>query len=417
MKKIIIEGNKLLSGTIKIGGAKNSAVALLPAAILSSGITKISSVPNISDKDAIVSMLEFLGASVLIDNNNFIIDSSKVENKPLPMDYCQKLRASYYFMGILLAKYKYAEVCVPGGCKIGTRPIDIHLKGFESLGATVEVLEDRIILKADNLVGNNINLPFASVGATINIMFAASMATGVTIIKNAAKEPEIVNIADMLISMGLDIKGAGTDTITIVGNPNLNGGNIKVVPDRIEAGTYIIMGALLGNDYKVKGVDFTHLTALLNKFDDMKIKYEISGDEIKINKQDNLNPVNIKSLIYPGFPTDLGQPMQVLLTKTVGTSFFEETIFENRMLHVKYLNKMGADINVNGKCATINGPTNYIGQKIKAGDLRGGAALVLAGLIAEGKTEIVEVEYILRGYENIISKLTKLGANIKIEEI
>ncbi len=417
MKKIVIEGKNKLSGTIKIGGAKNSVVALLPAAILSDEIVILDNVPSISDVKVLKEILLTLNCKISIDQNKYTIDNTNSKNAEIPEVLCDKLRASYYFMGALLTKYKKAELYVPGGCKIGARPIDLHLKGFEAMGATIKWDDAKIIIEAENLVGTNITLPIASVGTTINLMIAAVKATGVTTIENAAKEPEIEDIANMLNKMGAKISGAGTNTIIIEGVDKLSSATHKVLPDRIEAGTYIIMGALLGKDFKVSGIIPEHINSLLSKLDEMNVTYKIEDDEIYINKCAELNPVNIKSLVYPGFPTDLGQPIQLLLTQATGTSFFEETIYENRLSHTKYLNDMGANIEAEGQNAKIIGPTKLQGKNIVADDLRGGAALVLAGLIAQGTTEITNIDFILRGYERIIKKLTAVGANIRVEEI
>ncbi|MBQ6840889.1 MAG: UDP-N-acetylglucosamine 1-carboxyvinyltransferase [Bacilli bacterium] len=417
MKQIKINGGRPLSGEIHIGGAKNSAVALIPAALLADGISVISNVPNITDRDALFDIIKSLGVNVTMEGSVVTIDSTHMENLEISEKLSNRLRASYYFMGVLLAKYKHVEIYFPGGCNIGERPIDLHLKGFEALGAHIDYNQDthKYIISAENLTGSRVNLDFASVGATINIMFAATMANGTTIIENAAKETEIINIADFLNAMGAKITGAGTSTITIEGVDKLTSADIRVIPDRIEAGTYLLMGALLGDDLIVCGVNPDHITAVLNKLKDMGIKFSINGDRIKISKCDNLNPINITTLVYPGFPTDLGQPMSVLLTQANGTSLFEETIWENRMQHVEYLNKMGAGITLKDNThAIINGPTKLKGSQINATDLRGGAALVMAGLIAEGETTISNIEYILRGYENIIRKLKNVGADIKI---
>ena len=320
-------------------------------------------------------------------------------------------------MGALLGKEKQVEIYIPGGCNIGSRPIDIHLDGFKALGAEVIKHGNKYTLKADKLIGTDIYLKFQSVGATINIMYASIFAEGATIIHNAAKEIEIVNIADYLKNMGANIEGAGTDTITIIGVKKLHGGEIKVIPDRIEAGTYIILGALIGENLCIKNIIPKHIESLTNKLKDMGSNISINDDNIIISKVNNLKPINIKTLVYPGFPTDIGQPMSVLLTQGCGTSLFEETIWENRMGHIPSLIKMGANIKVNGMSAIINGPTKLKGCEVIATDLRGGAALVLAGLIAEGTTIINDVEHILRGYENIVEKLKQVGAKIEIKEI
>ena len=420
MPKIKIEGGHKLSGTITVGGAKNSVVALIPAALLSNDVCNINKVPNISDKDALIDILKVLSVNASFKETSIIIDSTNLQNKVIPEDLSQKLRASYYFMGVLLAKFKHVEMYLPGGCNIGTRPIDLHLKGFEALGAKVfhDEKTHKYTLEADELIGTRIKLDFASVGATINIMYAACLAKGTTILENAAKEIEIINIADFLNKMGAKIKGAGTSTITIEGVEKLKGATIDVIPDRIEAGTYLMIGAMIGDNLSVCGIEPSQLKALFDKFDDMGIKYKIFDDKVTISKSNNIMPINIKTLVYPGFPTDLGQPMSVLLTQANGTSYFEETIWEKRMQHVKYLNMMGANIKLQDNThSIINGPTKLKGCHINATDLRGGAALVMAGLIAEGTTTISNIEYILRGYENLINKLSKVGADIKIIDV
>ncbi len=416
MKRMLITGKNKLTGTINIGGAKNSAVALLPAAILGS-ISKIKNVPNISDIDALIDILELLNCKTTLIDSELIIDATNLKNTLIPHKNSNRLRASYYFMGALLGREKYVEIYIPGGCNIGARPIDIHIDGFKALGATVDIDNDKYTLKADKLVGTDIFLRFQSVGATINIMLAATYAEGTTIIHNAAEEAEIINIAEFLNAMGAKITGAGTDCITIEGQQELHGAEISVLPDRIEAGTYIILGALIGDNLCIKNIISKHVEALTTKLKEMGVPLIINDDNIIVSSSDNLNPCNIKTLVYPGFPTDIGQPMSVLLTQANGTSLFEETIWENRMGHVPSLKKMGANIVVNGMSAIINGPTKLHGCEVIATDLRGGAALVLAALIAEGTTIITDVEHILRGYENIIEKLTNVGAKIELDEI
>lgn len=417
MKQMIIEGNNILTGEIPIGGAKNSAVALIPASILASGISKLDNVPNISDRDALIDILKILNCDVTLDNDKLQIDTTNLKNTIIDEEHSKKLRASYYFMGALLGKEKYVEIYIPGGCNIGARPIDIHIDGFKALGADVTIDGNKYILKADKLIGTDIYLRFQSVGATVNLMFASVLAEGTTVIHNAAKEAEIENIADFLISMGAKIEGAGTDEITITGVEKLHGGNITVLPDRIEAGTYIILGALVGKNLKITNIIPKHLEALTSKLKDMASDITINSDNIIISKVDNLKPTNIKTLVYPGFPTDIGQPMSVLLTQANGTSLFEETIWENRMGHVPSLNKMGANITVKGMSSMTIGPSKLHGCEVVATDLRGGAALVLAGLTATGTTIVNDVEHILRGYESIESKLTNVGAKIEIREI
>lgn len=417
MKQMVIEGNNILTGEIPIGGAKNSAVALIPASILASGISKLDNVPKISDRDALIDILKILNCDVTLDNDKLQIDTTNLKNTIIDEEHSKKLRASYYFMGALLGKEKYVEIYIPGGCNIGARPIDIHIDGFKALGADVTIDGNKYILKADKLIGTDIYLRFQSVGATVNLMFASVLAEGTTVIHNAAKEAEIENIADFLISMGAKIEGAGTDEITITGVEKLHGGNITVLPDRIEAGTYIILGALVGKNLKITNIIPKHLEALTSKLKDMASDITINSDNIIISKVDNLKPTNIKTLVYPGFPTDIGQPMSVLLTQANGTSLFEETIWENRMGHVPSLNKMGANITVKGMSSMTIGPSKLHGCEVVATDLRGGAALVLAGLTATGTTIVNDVEHILRGYESIESKLTNVGAKIEIREI
>ena len=417
MKQMIIEGNHTLTGDIFIGGAKNSAVALIPASILADGKSKIKNVPNISDRDALIDILNILNCDVTLNNDEMEIDTKNLKNTIIDENHSKRLRASYYFMGALLGKERYVEMYIPGGCNIGARPIDIHIDGFKALGAQVTIEGNKYTLKADKLVGTDIYLRFQSVGATINLMFASVLAEGKTVIHNAAREAEIENIADYLISMGAKIEGAGTDDITIYGVKSLHEGKITVLPDRIEAGTYIILGALVGKNLCIRNIIPKHLEALTNKLKDMESDITINEDNIVISKVDHLKPTNIKTLVYPGFPTDIGQPMAVLLTQASGTSLFEETIWENRMGHVPNLNKMGANITVKGMTSMTIGPSKLHGAEVVATDLRGGAALVLAGLTATGTTIINDVEHILRGYENIEEKLTNVGAKIKIKEI
>ena len=417
MKQMIIEGNHTLTGDIFIGGAKNSAVALIPASILADGKSKIKNVPNISDRDALIDILNILNCDVTLNNDEMEIDTKNLKNTIIDENHSKRLRASYYFMGALLGKERYVEMYIPGGCNIGARPIDIHIDGFKALGAEVTIEGNKYTLKADKLVGTDIYLRFQSVGATINLMFASVLAEGKTVIHNAAREAEIENIADYLISMGAKIEGAGTDDITIYGVKSLHEGKITVLPDRIEAGTYIILGALVGKNLCIRNIIPKHLEALTNKLKDMESDITINEDNIVISKVEHLKPTNIKTLVYPGFPTDIGQPMAVLLTQSTGTSLFEETIWENRMGHVPNLNKMGANITVKGMTSMTIGPSKLHGAEVVATDLRGGAALVLAGLTATGTTIINDVEHILRGYENIEEKLTNVGAKIKIKEI
>lgn len=417
MKVLEITGGKELSGTIRISGAKNSSVALIPAAILADDIVTICNVPEITDTDALSEILEFLGADVRRASESIVINPKSIENKEIPADISKKLRASYYFMGALLGKYKHVEMYFPGGCSIGARPINFHLKGFEALGATVVIENDKYIVDAKELKGADIYLDFASVGATINIMLAAVKAKGKTVIDNAAKEPEIVNVATFLNNMGAKITGAGTSTIKITGVETLNGCFHEVIPDRIEAGTYTIIGALMGKYLKIDNIIPEHIEALTSKLEEMGVELEIGADYLIVNKPKKYKSVNVKTLVFPGFPTDLQQPFMVLSTQCNGKSIVEETIYENRFMHIPYLNKMGANIEVNGSKAIIKGPTPLIGTTVEATDLRAGASMVAAAILAEGVTTIHNIGHILRGYENIVEKLTDVGAKIEVKEI
>ena len=416
MAKIIIEGNHVLEGTIEISGAKNSAVALVPASILSDGKVTIDNIPNISDIKALNEILEYLGAKVKRNNATITIDSSTIENKEIPEKISKKLRASYYFMSALLGKYKKVEMFFPGGCKIGSRPIDQTLKAFKLLGAKVIEKDNKYTITADELVGNTIYLDMPSVGATINTILASCKAKGITVIGNAAKEPEIVNVATFLNQMGAKIRGAGTSEITIEGVEKLGSCYTEVIPDRIETGTYIIAGALIGNNLRIDNIIPDHVESLTSKLIEMGVPIIIKQSSIIVSKVNNLKPVNIKTLGYPGFPTDLQQPITTLLTRCKGKSTLIETIYENRFQNIFYLNKMGANIDIKGNMLEINGPTNFIGTEVTATDLRAGACLILAALCAKGKTTINEIEHVLRGYENIVEKLSNVGAKISIVE-
>ena len=417
MKQIIIYGGNELSGTINISGAKNSAVALIPASLLADNMVTIDNVPNISDIDALDEILKYLGAEVELNNGTMKIDTSNVTNKKIPKEKSSKLRASYYFMSALLGKYKHVEMYFPGGCKIGARPIDQTLKGFRTLGATIKEENNKFIIDADELIGGHVYLDMPSVGATINTMLVATKAKGTTIIENAAKEPEIVNVATFLNNMGARITGAGTSEIKIIGVESLKGCFTEVIPDRIETGTYIIAGALIGNNLIIKNVIPEHVESLTLKLQEMGVNLKIGKDYIKVNKCDNLKPVNLKTLGYPGFPTDLQQPITTLLTQCVGKSTLEETIYENRFQNVPFLNKMGANIEIVGRKIKVKGKSELKGEDVIATDLRAGACLVLAALIANGKTTIRDIEHVLRGYDDIVGKLTSVGAKIVLEEI
>lgn len=417
MKQIRIIGENILDGEIKISGAKNSAVALIPASILADDIVNIDNIPNISDISALEEILNYLGAKIKLENGVMEIDPKTISNKEIPQNVSSKLRASYYFMSALLGKYKHVEMYFPGGCKIGARPIDQTLKGFRALGATVKEDNNKFIIDAEELIGGHVYLDMPSVGATINTMLVAVKAKGITIIENAAKEPEIVNVATFLNNMGAKITGAGTSEIRIKGVEHLKGCFTEVIPDRIEAGTYIIAGALLGKNLKICNIIPDHVESLILKLKEMGVNFKLGKDYIILNKCENLKHVNVKTLGYPGFPTDLQQPITTLLTQCSGASNLEETIYENRFQNVPYLNQMGANIEIQGRKIKIKGPTKLKGSTVFATDLRAGACLVLAALIAEGETIIKDVEHVLRGYENIIEKLINVGAKISLEEI
>lgn len=417
MKVIKIDGGQELSGLIKISGAKNSSVALIPASILADSDVTICNVPEITDTDVLCEMLEYLGADIRRASESVVITSGKIQNKFIPEIYSKKLRASYYFMGALLGKFKHVEISLPGGCSIGARPINLHLKGFEALGATITNDNEKYIVDAKELKGANIYLDIASVGATINIMLAAVLAKGKTVIENAAKEPEIVNVATFLNNMGAKIMGAGTSQIIITGVSKLNGCFHEVIPDRIEAGTYTIIGALVGKNLKIYNIIPEHIEALTSKLKEMGANIEIGPDYLVITKKDEYKPVNVKTLVYPGFPTDLQQPFSVLLSRCRGKSTVEETIFENRFMHLPELRKMGMVVSLDETVATFIGPNELTAAIVNATDLRAGASLVTAALAAKGVTTITNIEHILRGYEGLVEKLQDVGAKIKIEEI
>lgn len=416
MKQIKIEGKHVLEGTIRISGAKNSAVALIPASLLSDGVVTIDNVPNISDIDALSEILEFLGVKVEKNEGLIKIDSSNLVNREIPEMISSKLRASYYFMSALLGKYKKVEMYFPGGCSIGARPIDQTLKGFKVLGAEVKEEGNKYTITAENLHGGHVYLDMPSVGATINTILVAVRASGKTIIENAAKEPEIVNVATFLNNMGAKITGAGTSEIRITGVNHLNGCFSEVIPDRIEAGTYIIAGAITGHNLRIENIIPEHVESLTLKLKEIGVPIEIGDDYAIVSKTSNMKSINVKTLGYPGFPTDLQQPLTTLLTQCTGKSILEETIYENRFQNVKYLNKMGANIEINDRKIYIQGPADLKGSEVVATDLRAGAGLILAGLIAEGITVVKEVEHVLRGYDSIINKLTAVGAKIELSE-
>lgn len=417
MDKLKIAGGYPLTGTVRISGAKNSAVALIPATILADSPVTIEGLPEISDVELLKSLLEEIGGSVQFSNHEMTVDPSSMISMPLPNGKVKKLRASYYLMGAMLGRFKKAVIGLPGGCHLGPRPIDQHIKGFEALGASVTNEQGAIYLRADELVGARIYLDVVSVGATINIMLAAVRAKGRTIIENAAKEPEIIDVATLLTNMGAKIKGAGTDVIRIDGVDELHGCRHTIIPDRIEAGTYLILGAAVGEGILIDNIIPQHLESLIAKLREMGVPIETKDDQVFVGKADTFKAVDIKTLVYPGFPTDLQQPFTSLLTKAEGTSVVTDTIYGARFKHIDELRRMNANIKVEGRSAIISGPVKLQGAKVKASDLRAGASLVIAGLIAEGVTEITGVDHIDRGYSHLVEKLEGLGATIWREQL
>ena len=419
MRKIIINGGKKLQGEVTVSGAKNSVVALIPAIILSDGVVTLDGVPAISDVDNLIEIIEVMGGSVKRDGETLEIDPRGVKDMPMPFGKINSLRASYYFYGSLLGRYGQATVGLPGGCDLGPRPIDLHLKAFEAMGASIsyEAESMRIATDAGQCIkGAHIYMDTVSVGATINTMLAAAKAEGRTVIENAAREPENIDVATLLNNMGARVRGAGTEVITIDGVESLHGTRHQVIPDRIEAGSYIAMAAAIGKGVKVKNVLYEHLESFIAKLEAMGVRMTVEEDAIFVEEQGDLKPVDIKTSPYPGFATDLQQPMTPLLLKASGRGKIIDTIYEKRVNHVPELARMGADIQVLGGQIVYNGPTQLSGVPVKASDLRAGAALVTAGLMAEGQTEITNIEFILRGYSNIIEKLSDLGADIRLIE-
>lgn len=407
-----IRGGKKLQGTIKVSGAKNSAVALIPTSILAGSPVTIEGLPEISDVFTLQSLLEDIGGKVTFDDGEMVIDPTGIISMPLPNGNVKKLRASYYLMGAMLGRFKNAVIGLPGGCHLGPRPIDQHIKGFEALGAKVTNEHGAIYLRAKELRGAKIYLDVASVGATINIMLAAVLAKGQTVIENAAKEPEIVDVATLLSNMGANIKGAGTNIIRIEGVEELHGTRHTIIPDRIEAGTFMIMAAVAGDGVTIDNVIPFHMEALTAKLREMGVEVIEEEERIIISKSSHLQGVDVKTLVYPGFPTDLQQPFSVLLTQATGTSVITDTVYSARFKHIDELCRMNANGRVDGRTAILSGPTPLQAAIVRATDLRAGAALVLAGLIADGETEVREIQHIERGYSSLIEKLRGLGAEI-----
>lgn len=415
MGKFVVKKSENLKGDVKISGAKNSVLPILAASILSNGECLIEEIPNLNDVQVMQQLLKSLGASVKYneEKENIIIDGTQIDKCEAPYDLIRKMRASFLVMGPLLAKCGKAKISLPGGCAIGSRPIDLHLKGFEALGAKVHVDHGYVEAVAKELVGTTIYLDFPSVGATENIMMAASLAKGTTIIENVAEEPEIVDLANFLNGLGAKIKGAGTDTIKIQGVEKLHKCNHTVIPDRIEAGTYMAAAALCGGEVEILNVVSDHVKPMTAKLRECGIEIKEKSDSIVIKSSGQINSTDIKTLPYPGFPTDLQSQFMSILTKAKGTSVVIETVFENRFMHVGELKRMGANIKIEGRSAVVEGVEKLDGATVKATDLRAGAALILAGMVAEGETIIEDIYHVDRGYVNIEKKLSKLGANIK----
>ena len=414
MDKLLVKGRKRLVGEVMISGAKNAAVAVLPAAIMAGGKSVLENLPNIEDVSCICHTIEKLGGRCIHkDKHTIEIDCSMGIDFKATFEEVQKIRASYYFLGALLARYKKAEVAMPGGCNFGKRPIDLHLKGFRALGATVEEECGFVRAYADKLVGASIYMDQVSVGATINIMLAATLAEGITTIENAAKEPHVVDTANYLNMMGANIKGAGTDVIRIKGVEKLNGAQYAIIPDQIEAGTYMIAAAITGGDVLVKNIIPKHMDSLTAKLEEMNVKLEEGDDSIRVMANQPLRSVNVKTMSYPGFPTDLQPQMAALLSICKGTSVITENVWDNRYQYMDELRKLGALVDINGRIATIEGIPHYQGATVEAPDLRAGAAMILAALAAEGTSQINGVRYIDRGYEDVEEKFNALGANIQ----
>ena len=418
MKKIVINGGRPLKGEVTISGAKNSVVALIPATILSDEIVTLDCVPDISDVVSLIDIMEAMGATVERQDDTLKIDPRGIKNMPMPYGKINSLRASYYFYGSLLGRYGEATVGLPGGCDLGPRPIDLHIKAFEAMGATMTYEGNSMNLSTggERLHGASIYMDTVSVGATINTMLAAVKAKGRTVIENAAREPEIIDVATLLNNMGAHIRGAGTDIIVIEGVDKLHGTRHQVIPDRIEAGTYISMAAAIGEGVQINNVLYEHLEGFIAKLEEMGVRMTVSEDSVCVEKQHNLKAINIKTAPYPGFATDLQQPITPLLLTAKGRGLIIDTIYEKRVNHVPELAKMAGKISTSTNHIVYEGPNQLQGAAVKATDLRAGAALVIAGLLAHGKTEITNVEFILRGYSNIIEKLTSLGADIQLVE-
>lgn len=413
MEHLRIIGQTPLNGTVSVSGAKNAAVAIIPAALLSCGLCVIDNLPNIEDVSSLIDSLTKIGVNCeRRDSNTLAIDASGLEVYRANFDSVRKIRASYYLIGAFLGRFGRAEVALPGGCNFGSRPIDQHIKGFEAMGATISIEHGMVIAEAKQLKGANIYLDIASVGATINIMMAAALADGRTVIENAAREPHIVDTANFLNILGADIKGAGTDVIRINGVERLQGGEYTIIPDQIEAGTFMIAAAITNGNVRVNNVIPKHMDSVSAKLREVGAEVIEGDDNLTVIGRSPISSAHIKTMYYPGFPTDLQPQMAALLTLAIGTSYVTETVFENRYQYINEMKRLGSDITVDGRMAVIEGVSRLTGADVTATDLRAGAALVVAALAAEGQTTISNVKYIDRGYENMEGKLRQLGANI-----
>ncbi|TDX59177.1 UDP-N-acetylglucosamine 1-carboxyvinyltransferase [Orenia marismortui] len=411
MECLVIEGGNKLEGELNISGAKNAALPIVMASLIGEGVSVLDNIPNLRDINNLIKILKSLGAEVEYQNNKLKVNSDSVNKFEISYPLANKMRASYYALGALLARYGQAKTSLPGGCEIGSRPIDLHLKGFEALGASVSIDHGMVNLKADKLTGAKIYLDYPSVGATLNIMMAAVKAEGKTIIENAAREPEIIDLSNYLNVMGAKIKGAGTDIIRIEGVDNLKANDYTIIPDRIEAGTYMMMAAITASDLSINNVLVEHVKPLIAKLIEMGATIEEDVNSIRVIGNNQLNAVDIKTLPYPGFPTDMQAQFMALLTQAKGVSMVVETVFEDRFAHVDELKRMGAKIKIDGRTAMVNN-SKLTGAKVKATDLRAGAALILAALVAEGRTVVEDIYHIERGYEDVIAKIQKIGGNI-----
>ena len=416
MSKLIIQGGKKLEGEVQISGSKNAALPIIAGTVLIKGKTTLYNVPNIQDVQTMFEIIKDIGGKVTKKNNKIIIDTSKIHTYEISENLMRKMRSSVILAGAIIGKYKKANFSYPGGCEIGSRPIDLHLKGFEKLGINIKEEYGEIICEADRIMGTQIHLDFPSVGATENIILASCLAEGVTVLTNAAKEPEIEDLVKFLNKAGAKIKGAGTDRVEIIGVKKLTEVSYNIMPDRIEAGTYLVAGAITGGNLKVTNLNSNHIEPILNKLEEAGCVLKIEKNTVEIKAPKRIKAVDIKTRPYPGFPTDMQSIFGALLTTAKGTSIITENIFESRYKYVQELNRMGAKINVEGRTAVIKGTKRIQGASVVASDLRGGAALVLEALVAKGVTQVDNVHYILRGYENIVDKLKNLGAKIYLED-